>query len=209
MIKVIGQFEVKPAFRSRFKEALIAVKKGSVTEPGCLGIRLFEDMQNPNMFFGYELFTGEEAVAFHRTQPYELKLAELANEALVNPPKAYVLIGEVSLEENAIKEFSSTANLAELRVIALFDIKANENKKLIAQYEKQIPNVRAQDECVSFNAYTVLENPNQLVVIEEWKTQKFAQKFSTTDSLSMETGKVLSETLERPIPGYLHQVNEI
>ena len=208
MIKVIGQFEVKPAFRSQFKEALMTVKKGSVEEPGCLGIRLFEDKQNPNMFFGYELFTGEEAVAFHRSQPYELKLAELANEALVNPPKAYVLIGEVS-EEKGVEEFSSTANSAELRVIALFDIKADENKKLIAQYEKQIPNVRAQDDCVSFNAYTVLEKPNQLVVIEEWKTQEFAQKFSTTDALSMETGKVLSEIVERPIPEYLHQVNEI
>ena len=208
MIKVIGQFDVKPAFVAQFKAALIVVKNGSADESGCLGIRLFEDLQNPNMFFGYELFMDKDAVAFHRSQPYELKLAALADEALVTPPKAYVLVNEI-VDTNDTKEFSSPANSAALKVIALFDIKANQHNKLIAQYEQQIPNVRAQEECISFNAYTVLENPNQLVVIEEWKTQEFAQKFSTTDPLSMETGKVLSETLAGSVPNFLHQVSEI
>lgn len=208
MIKVIGQFEVKPEYRVQFLEALIGVRNGSATEDGCLGIRLFKDKQNPNMFFGYELFTNEDAVTVHRSQPYELKLALLANDALVTPPKAYVLLDRV-LEKSGVEEFKESSSSAGLNVIALFQAKTNQRDKIITQYEKQIPNVRNQSECVSFNAYSVLDNPNQLVVIEQWKTQELAQKFSTTDPLSVETGKVLSESLEQSIPEYLHQIEEI
>lgn len=68
---LIGQFQLKSEFRSQFIVALIAVRNRSSQEPRCLGIRLFEDKQT-NMFFGYELFTDEEAIAFHRSQPYAL-----------------------------------------------------------------------------------------------------------------------------------------
>lgn len=207
MIQVIGQFQAKPEHRDKFKKALMEVVKGSLKEPGCLGIRLFEDKHNPNMFFGYEQFTDEAAVAHHRSQPYELKLIKIAEYALEVPPKAYVK--ETSIKGLVYRKSNSVANSKELIVIGLFEMEQEQKNKLIAQYEKQIPNVRSQSGCISFNAYTVLGAPNQLAVIEEWQTQEIAREFSTTDKLSIETGKVLAESLSRPIPEYLHELREI
>lgn len=207
MIQVIGQFLAKPEHRDELKNALKEVVKGSLKEPGCLGIRLFEDKNNPNLFFGYEQFTDEAAVAHHRTQPYELKLIEIAEHALAAPPKAYVK--ETAIKGLVYRKSASVANSKELIVIGLFEMEQEQKNKAIAQYEKQIPNVRSQSGCISFNAYTVLGAPNQLAVIEEWQTQEIARKFSTTDKLSIESGKILAESLSRPIPEYLHELREI
>lgn len=207
MIQVIGQFEAKPEYREEVKNALMEVVKGSINEPGCLGIRLFEDKHNPNMFFGYEQFSDEEAVAFHRNQSYELNLIKIAEYALVTPPKAYVK--EKSINGLVYRESKSVANSKELIVIGLFEMEQNQRDKVVAQYEKQVPNVRKELGCISFNAYTVLGQSTQFAVVEEWKTEEIARKFSTTDKLSIETGKVLAESLNLPIPDYLHVLQEV
>ncbi len=143
----------------------------------------------------------------HFRNPYELNLIEIAEYALEVPPKAYV--NESPIKGLVYRKSKSVANSKELIVIGLFEMELEQKNKVIKQYESQIPNVRNQSGCISFNAYTVLGAPTQLAVVEEWETQEIAREFSTTDKLSIETGKVLSECLSRPIPEYLHELREI
>ena len=207
MIQMIGRFQMKTEGRATFKSAMLDVVKGTLNEPGALAIRMFEDKNNPNLIFGYERFKDFSAVQYHRNQPYELALIEVAGTALSAPPVAYVFGPAVVKEIRASDE--RKVESSELYAVALFDIKPDQWDRVVAQYKKQIPNARKHKENISFNVYSVLDNPTQLVVVEWWKSADVARQFSTTDPLSIETGKVLTGSLERPIPEYLHELREV
>ncbi|ASJ75719.1 putative quinol monooxygenase [Granulosicoccus antarcticus] len=207
MIQMLGRFHMKPTGKAEFKEAMMEVRKGTEHEAGSLGIRMFSDTNNPDLLFGYERFKDFTAVEYHRAQAYELALANIVDSTLQEPPKAYVLGPAVANEVVAPRE--RLVGEDELFVVALFDIKPSQWDRVIAQYEKQILNIRAQDSNISFNVYPVVDNPTQLVAIEWWKSKEAARDFSTTNPLSMETGQVLTESLERPIAEYLHELNEL
>lgn len=207
MIQMVGRFQMQEEGRAKFKAAMLDVVKGTVNEPGALGIRMFEDVNNPGLVFGQERFKDFSAVEYHRKQPYELALIEVAGTALSAAPVAFVFGPAVVEEVRAADE--RKIDPSELYVVAIFDIKPDQFDRVIEQYKKQIPNVREHEGSISFNAFTVLDTPNQLVVIEWWKSAEVARAFSTTDPLSIETGKVLTESLERPIPEYLHELREV
>ncbi|MBH0050862.1 antibiotic biosynthesis monooxygenase [Pseudoalteromonas sp. SWYJZ19] len=206
-IQMVGRFQMQEEGRAKFKAAMLDVVKGTVNEPGALGIRMFEDVNNPGLVFGQERFKDFSAVEYHRKQPYELALIEVAGTALSAAPVAFVFGPAVVEEVRAADE--RKVDPSELYVVAIFDIKPDQFDRVIEQYKKQIPNVREHEGSISFNAFTVLDTPNQLVVIEWWKSAEVARAFSTTDPLSIETGKVLTESLERPIPEYLHELREV
>jgi|GEM_PF-175527 len=206
MIQMIGRFHMKPEGRDAFIKAMADVRQGTERETGSLGIRMFDDRNNPNLMFGYERFMDFDAVKFHREQPYEKALIEVATSTLTEPPHAYVLgtalVGEVRAPRKRI-----VAN-DEFYSVALFDLDPEQVTSVIAQYQKQIPNARAQEGNVSFNVYPVLDNPKQLAVIEWWESPEQAQQFAATDPLSMETEKLLVHSLKQPIDQYVHVLNE-
>ena len=207
IIQMIGKFQMKPESREQFKAAMMAVRKGTPNEPGALAIRMFEDKNNPDLLFGYERFKDFSAVEYHRKQPYELDLFAAAGTTLSAPPIAYVFGPAVVEEVRAPDE--QIVDPSELYAVALFDIKPDQFDRVVAQYKQQILNVRQQAGNISFNAYRVIDNPTQLVVVEWWKSAEVAREFSTTDPLSMETGKLLMASLEKPIPEYLHELREV
>lgn len=207
MIQMVGRFQTKPEGRTKFRAAMLDVVKGTINEPGALAVRMFEDVNNPDVLFGYERYKDFSAVEFHREQPYELVLAEVAGPLLSAPPVAYVF--EPAVVDDVRAPDDRKVDAAALYVVALFDFKPGQRERVIEQYEKQIPNVRQHEGCVSFNAYPVVDSPNQLVVVEWWKSADVARQFSTTDPLSMETGKVLMESLELPVSEYLHELREV
>ena len=207
MIQMIGRFQTKAEGRAKFRAAMLDVVKGTANEPGALAVHMFEDVNNPDLVFGYERFTDFGAVEYHREQPYELVLAEVAGSLLSAPPVAYVLEPAVAEELRAPDDRKVDAD--ELYVVALFDFEPGQRERVIEQYGKQIPNVRQHEGCVSFNAYPVVDNPTQLVVVEWWTSAEVARQFSTTDPLSIETGRVLMESLELPVPEYLHELREV
>ena len=207
MIQMIGQFQMKTEGRAKFKDAMLEVVKGTPKEPGALAIRMFEDVNNPDLLFGYERFKDFSAVEYHRKQSYELDLMEVAGTSLSAPPVAHVFGPAIVEEVRASDE--RKVDPSELYVVALFDIKPDQFDRVVAQYKKQIPNIRKHEGSISFNAYSVVDNPTQLVVVEWWKSAEVARQFSTTDPLSIETGKILMESLEGPIPEYLHELREV
>ena len=207
MIQMIGQFQMKTEGRAKFKDAMLEVVKGTLKEPGALAIRMFEDVNNPDLLFGYERFKDFSAVEYHRKQSYELDLMEVAGTSLSAPPVAHVFGPAIVEEVRASDE--RKVDPSELYVVALFDIKPDQFDRVVAQYKKQIPNIRKHEGSISFNAYSVVDNPTQLVVVEWWKSAEVARQFSTTDPLSIQTGKILMESLEGPIPEYLHELREV
>ena len=207
MIQMIGQFQTRAEGRAKFRTAMHDVVKGTANEPGALAVRMFEDVNNPDLLFGYERFEDFSAVEYHREQPYELVLAEVAGPLLSTPPVAFVFEPAVADEVRAPDDRKVDAD--ELYVVALFDFKPGQRERVVEQYKKQIPNVRQHEGCVSFNAYPVVDSRTQLVVVEWWKSAEVARQFSTTDPLSMETGNLLMASLELPIPEYLHEVREV
>ncbi|MBH0082110.1 antibiotic biosynthesis monooxygenase [Salinibacterium sp. SWN167] len=206
MVHVLGCFRAKPEFRAEVKAALLGVRTGSVEEEGCLGIRLYEDRHDPDLFYGDERFVDADAVEFHRAQSYEVALMQVAEKGLVEPPVAFLLEDAIVSEDD---EVSRSAEPGELVAIAVFDFKPGLRDAVIAAYERQIPNVRGQESCISFNVYPVIGQPSQLVVIEWWTSPSAARQFATTDGLSIETGQLLASSLIGPVPEYLHELTEM
>ncbi len=207
MIHVLGCFQTKADHRDGVRTALLGVRNGSPAEEGCLGIRLFEDRNDTSLFFGDERFVDGDAVEYHRAQPYEIALTEVAETGLLVPPVALIL--DDAIDGDSSGEVSRSAEPDELVAIAVFDFEPGQREVIIAQYERQIPNVRAHKSCIAFNAFPVIGEPSKLVVMEWWTSPEAAREFSTTDPLSIETGELLSASLDQPVPEYLHELQEM
>ncbi len=63
---IIVRFQVKPEFRDEFVAIAKVDANGSVSEPGCRRFDILEDTREPNTFFFYEVYTGEDALKAHQ-----------------------------------------------------------------------------------------------------------------------------------------------
>jgi autoinducer 2-degrading protein len=71
MIAVWVKARVTPEGRQRFLEAIehdaIASERD---EPGCVRFNVLQDAQDPNVYYFYEVYRDEAAIAAHRATPH-------------------------------------------------------------------------------------------------------------------------------------------
>jgi quinol monooxygenase YgiN len=64
-IIIAGTVHVKPKARERAIEAGIAVAAATRSEQGCIDYRFYADLENPTLFFVFEVWETEAALTAH------------------------------------------------------------------------------------------------------------------------------------------------
>ena len=71
MLALWVKVRVKPDGRERFLKAIEADALGSERdEPGCLRFNVLQDAQDENVYYFYEVYRDEAALAAHRNAPH-------------------------------------------------------------------------------------------------------------------------------------------
>lgn len=206
-IVFLSSFSIKHDAVDGFTAAMINNQAEVRAESGNLEMRLFQSKADPGIFFVYGRTDGQAGLAAHMESVEDRRIEGDTTAALNSKPIARHL--GAAIAGGQYRPIDQAAGKDEMIVAAVFDLKSGTRDALVAQYEKQIPNVRANTGCISFNGYTVLGNPNQLAVMEIWENETVAAAFSTTDPLSVETGKLLISSIDGDIGTYLTPVTEI
>ncbi|MBF8221479.1 putative quinol monooxygenase [Halomonas sp. 328] len=80
MFCIIVKTQLKPGQRERFLEAMLPNAAASVREePGCHVFDVLEDQQDPNLFYLYEIYRDEAALAEHKLTPHYQASREVVN----------------------------------------------------------------------------------------------------------------------------------
>lgn len=83
MYCIIVKVELKPGNRDQFAQAMLANAEASVRdEPGCLVFDVLEARGEPDTFYLYELYTGEEALAAHKETPHYQSTRAVINDLI-------------------------------------------------------------------------------------------------------------------------------
>ncbi len=83
MYCIIVKVELKPDNRDRFLEAMLANARASVRdEQGCLVFDVLAAREEPDTFYLYEIYTGEEALAAHKETPHYQSTRGVINDLI-------------------------------------------------------------------------------------------------------------------------------
>lgn len=80
MFCIIVKTQLKPHQRENFLEAMLPNAAASVRdEPGCHVFDVLEDKQDANLFYLYEIYQDESALADHKKTPHYKACREVVN----------------------------------------------------------------------------------------------------------------------------------
>ncbi|MGH2365481.1 MAG: antibiotic biosynthesis monooxygenase [Chloroflexota bacterium] len=87
MIAMLVKVRIKPEARQRFLQAIEVDALGSETEPGCLRFNVLQDTQDANVYYFYELYKDDAALAAHRAASH-YQVWRAAADTLDGPTEA-------------------------------------------------------------------------------------------------------------------------
>mmetsp|Transcript_4296 Transcript_4296/g.9566 ORF Transcript_4296/g.9566 Transcript_4296/m.9566 type:complete len:100 (+) Transcript_4296:206-505(+) len=76
VVSLVVEVNVKEDRRDEFLQLIEKDAVASRNEPGCLRFDVIETADDPNKFIFYELYSDEDAVAYHNEQPYLLDVVK-------------------------------------------------------------------------------------------------------------------------------------
>ena len=83
---VAGRVRVKAELRQEAVDLALAMAAASEGEPGCLSYRFYGDLADPCVFFIFEEWRDEAALAAHFRTPHLLKFQQHIPRLLAEPP---------------------------------------------------------------------------------------------------------------------------
>jgi autoinducer 2-degrading protein len=82
MKSIIVKIKLKAGFADKFKEITFYNSENARKEPGNLRFDVISDGSDPNLFFLYEIYKSDEAIAYHRNTEHYKKWADTVAEML-------------------------------------------------------------------------------------------------------------------------------
>jgi quinol monooxygenase YgiN len=210
MIKQIIKFDIKPEHISEFKSAIISTKKEAVKEAGSLEISLFQDKNQPNIFFEYSRWQDQAAVDAHRKKSHTVKIVELADTLSQTPVQAMNL-GETT----PAPLYEANPNSAKPEddvfiIFFIFKIKPGYREKLLNQFETHIENTRSEEVGnILFDLYTIQGQDDTLAVYEHWRKESDVWDIHFNQPYAIETGKLMEEAVIGDLKQYMNFVTAV
>jgi len=206
-ITICSTFDINPDGVDDFIVAMAENQRAVRAEPGNLEMRMFQDVDNSGVFFIFGRTAGEGGLDAHSDLVEDRGIEQRVAPTLADPPivRSLSLTGKGATYGPREREVLGD----ELIVFGLFDCKPGYRDRVLAQYETQIPLVRADPANLLFNAYAIDGTDNRLVVYERWTSQAAAAEFSTARPISVETGALLAEAVNGDLASAIHTVREI
>ena len=103
MKSIIVKIYVKEECIDKFKEVTFYNSENARKEPGNLRFDVIQDTETSNLFFLYEVYKSDDAVAYHRTTEHYLKWADTVADLLEKPRERWIGTPLCPGEEEAYK----------------------------------------------------------------------------------------------------------
>jgi len=94
---------VKADCVEKFKEITFYNSENARKEPGNLRFDVLQDADDPNMFYLYEVYQSDEAIAYHRSTEHYNKWADATKDMMEKPRERVMGIPICPNEEKAYK----------------------------------------------------------------------------------------------------------
>ena len=85
MKSIIVKVHVKEDCIEKFKEVTFYNSENARKEPGNLRFDVIQSSEEPNLFFLYEVYQSDEAIAYHRTTEHYNKWADTTKGMMAKP----------------------------------------------------------------------------------------------------------------------------
>lgn len=202
----IIKFNVKSKFTEAFKQKLLVSQKNAEKEQGNIAIRIYQDNNNPSLFFVYERWADKAAVANHKLQPYTQALIELAQTALTEAPDSYTV---EDTSPTPVEPLEADPLDPRFNIFFIFKIKPGTRGKLLEQFKYHITHTRTEGGCLLFDLYTVDADEETLVVYEHWRKESDVWDIHFKQPYAMETGQLMEECVVGDMQQYMNFVSQI
>ena len=103
MKSIIVKLYVKEEYIEKFKEITFYNSENARKEPGNLRFDVIQSAETSNMFFLYEVYKSDDAIAYHRTTEHYLKWRDTVAEMMEKPRDGMQGIPLCPSEEEAYK----------------------------------------------------------------------------------------------------------
>ena len=103
MKSIIVKIYVKEEYIEKFKEVSFYNSENARKEPGNLRFDVIHDAETSNLFFLYEVYKSDEAVAYHRTTEHYKKWADSVADMMEKPRERWLGVPICPGEEDAYK----------------------------------------------------------------------------------------------------------
>ncbi|WP_304341631.1 putative quinol monooxygenase [Metaclostridioides mangenotii] len=84
-----------------------------------------------------------------------------------------------------------------IKIIAKFFIKEDEFEKALQLCEKLVAKTRKEAGCVSYEVYQDNNDKNQIVILEEWKSQEYLDKHSQANHFKFYVPQIVALSTEK------------
>jgi len=103
MKAIIVKLNVKEECAGKFKEVTFYNSENARKEPGNLRFDVIQDTENINLFFLYEVYKSDEAIAYHRSTEHYKKWADAVADMMEKPRERVIGVPICPGEEEAYK----------------------------------------------------------------------------------------------------------
>ena len=103
MKSIVVKLYIKEECIEAFKEITFYNSENARKEPGNLRFDVLQDTEDSNLFFLYEVYKSDEAIACHRTTEHYNKWAEATKDMMEKPRERVIAVPLCPSEEEAYK----------------------------------------------------------------------------------------------------------
>ncbi|KYL33158.1 antibiotic biosynthesis monooxygenase [Pseudoalteromonas agarivorans] len=210
MITQIVKFEIKDEYIAQFKALLEEDKQGAKAETGLIEMRLYQDKNEPGVFFAYERFEDQNAVDYHGAQDYTQTLLSALPEISQSAPQVMLLEDTVPapLHERNTKVVNPEDDIC--IVFFIFKIKPSFKNKVIERFETHVTQTRSQEPGnLVFDLYSIENNDDTLVVYEHWRSESALWDIHFKQPYAVKTSELLAQAVVGDMQQYMSFVKEI
>lgn len=103
MKSIVVKICVKEEYIEKFKEITFYNSENSRKEPGNLRFDVIQSADTPALFFLYEIYKSDDAIAYHRTTEHYQKWRDTVADMMEKPREAVTGVPLCPSEEEAYK----------------------------------------------------------------------------------------------------------
>lgn len=175
-IALFVKTSVKPESRDRYIEAVRKTLGEARKEASVRKYDFYQDSSSPDVFYQFQVWSGEEAHAAHLKRAYSVETADVRKESQAGESEVIRLVPYgVASKLIQKKDSIGTQNL-----IVVFEPKEQLKEEFLSEFDKVIAEARKADGNLAFELYRSTDPAGKFVLYERWESPAHYAKHLAT-----------------------------
>lgn len=175
-IALFVKTSVKPEARDRYIEAVRKTLGEARKEASVRKYDFYQDSSSPDVFYQFQVWSGEEAHAAHLKRAYSVETADVRKESQAGESEVIRLVPYgVASKLIQKKDSIGTQNL-----IVVFEPKEQLKEEFLSEFDKVIAEARKADGNLAFELYRSTDPAGKFVLYERWESPAHYAKHLAT-----------------------------